>query len=638
MSDRRLASDLVAILARVYRVPDTDPVWRWAESHVYLDNQQAVGRAGYYDSAKTPWNRRMQECDSDPSVSEVIVAKSSRSGVTEAAFNIIRRAPLQDPGHLLYMLQNRAKVRSTVKRRIIPTLRRVCPGLFTGDPDDVGLSTISLMNMELHFWGSGSESPFTEIAYKRIFLDEFDDLEQGDEETTADLARSRQRDVPGSKLYLFGKCKRKRGHLWNEYVGGTQEKFLQPCPRCNAYFEMHEGGFRWQHLADLAGGFNVDDLIGGTRYQCPACKHEIAEGHKAAMVAASQWHPTPRHEAERPPHLFFQNPEREGQDIYPYPFPGRVSLRVTDFYALHEKLSWGHLAQLLIEGELNPHRLRHFIINHTGRGYDEAEASIEENEITRCIGGKADPNDPAIIHGIRYSRGEIPVDPVMVAVTGDVQEYGIKFVVTAWELDGTCWVIDWGSVTRWREFEEQLLRGYPLQSEPTRFIRQTFGAGLIDSRFREDEVFTFVLQNRYRIFPSKGVGGNHSIALVAPTAKRFLKVGKKVQVYHYNDKRAKDILYKEKIKQRQTPRLYLPHDIDADFIAELTAEKFVTGKDKFGATVQHWIKVGPENDLGDCLKKSFLVWHLMKDKLALAAAKKAADKENTEPIPASLKP
>lgn len=623
ISDHDVAALIADTVAGCYRPRPTYNLWEWAQSHVFLDNQQAPGRAGYYDAGKTPWNKRLQELAWDPDVDEIIVPKSSRAGVTEAFFNVLRAAPSHDPGHALYMLQNKAKVRSTVERRIMPSLRRTAARYMTGNPDHFGKSLIRLNNMELHFWGAGSESPLTEIAYKVIGIDEYDDtaatLDDPEGECLADLARSRQRDVPGSKLFLFGKCKFRHGPLWTEYIGGTQEKFLLPCPNCNAWIELHEGGLRYRHLmgdlvsADVPGGYDIDELLGGVFYECPSCSHAIEERWKHRMLDAARWIPTPQTGDVCPPDQFFEIPEREGREFYPRPFPRRVSMRISDFYCLHEKLRWGHLAQLLIEAEMQPHRRRHFVINHTGKGWDEQEASVARNDLTALIGGRYDAKK-GTTHGHTYRRGQCPLaDPVMVSVTGDVQSYGWKFVFCAWDEHGAPWVMDWGTVLDSAGFDEMLDRAFPRLDAPDQFVRYDSGAGLVDSRHQEHDVFDYAIRSRYRIFPSKGLGNVSSVALVAATMKAWNERRTRVKSYHYNDRAIKDIYYIDRIKKRKPAGLYLPENVDDAFIEENTAERFMVWRDKQGARQQGWRKVGDANDYGDCMKKQFLVWHLAGD-------------------------
>jgi phage terminase large subunit GpA-like protein len=614
--DLETAGILVAAIAANYKPSPTQHVWQWAEEHVFLDNQQAPGRAGYYDSNKTPWTRRMQELDADPRVDEIIIPKSSRSGVTEAFFNIMRRAPHYSPGHILYMLQNRDKARSVMQRRIIPTMRKCAGEYFTGNLDDVGKSLLRLVNMEIHVHGAGSESPFTEIAFAKIGIDEADDtmaVIDGDE-TTADLARSRQRDVPGSKLYIFGKMRYRGGLLWSEYIGGTQDKLLLPCPHCNDLIELHEGGLRYEHLAadlvsgDVPGGYDLRELIEGTFYECPACEKPIEERWKRAMLEACAWRPTPTSADVAPSGQHFRVAEREGLDKYPAPFPGRVSMQISDFYTLHEKLRWGHLALMLLEAQRNPHRLAHFVINHTGRGYNAQEASISATEFTRWIGGRKNP-DSGEVHGRRYLRGQCPIDPVLVSATGDVQRDLWKFVICAWEIDGSCWVIDWGVVLDARGFDEQLDRKFPIMGDVDgRAVSHDFGQGLIDSRHREADVFEYVLRSRYRIFPSKGLRHTSATPYVSSVKKPWGDQGRVVKAYHYDDRQVKDRYYVDRLQHARPAPVYLPADVDQDFIEENCAEKFLATQDKYGATVQQWIKVGPANDYGDCMKKHFIVW------------------------------
>ncbi len=91
-------------------------------------------------------------------------------------------------------------------------------------------------------------------------------------------------------------------------------------------------------------------------------------------------------------------------------------------------------------------------------------------------------------------------------------------------------------------------------------------------------------------------------------------------VYHFDDDDFQNQLYIERIQKlgeikggrSKTPRLWLPEDIDSDFVDELTAMRLIPIKPKYGFTRLKWDKVSTTraNDYGDVLKMGLVLWYI----------------------------
>ena len=83
--------------------------------------------------------------------------------------------------------------------------------------------------------------------------------------------------------------------------------------------------------------------------------------------------------------------------------------------------------------------------------------------------------------------------------------------------------------------------------------------------------------------------------------------------YHYNDFALKVLFYKYKIERRTDPRLYLPEDIEPEFIVEWLSESL--GPKRLSTNTkkmewQHNPKIGP-NDWGDAGKMQYVIWQIV---------------------------
>lgn len=91
-----------------------------------------------------------------------------------------------------------------------------------------------------------------------------------------------------------------------------------------------------------------------------------------------------------------------------------------------------------------------------------------------------------------------------------------------------------------------------------------------------------------------------------------------IPVCHFDDDAFKRVLYidrirkfdPEKTKEFNLPRLYLPMDIDEEFIRELCGEELVREIDGNGNPQFVW-KSKPPNDFGDCLKMGMVQWNVI---------------------------
>jgi len=86
--------------------------------------------------------------------------------------------------------------------------------------------------------------------------------------------------------------------------------------------------------------------------------------------------------------------------------------------------------------------------------------------------------------------------------------------------------------------------------------------------------------------------------------------GRAVRLVQYDDNVWKERLYINKIKDRDTKDWWLPRNTGRDYIAQLTAERLVERRMKFGHKELAWEVVGG-NHLGDTEKMSLIMIETM---------------------------
>jgi hypothetical protein len=614
------------LLDQCLRPEPTETPWQYACREVFLGGKQSA-TPRQYDIELAPYTKEWQELPMRPEVRVGGVMKSSRSGFTEASFNIIRWMPENRPGNALYAISSDKLAREVADRRILPTMPQAFLSL---DKNDTTLSRISMPTMDVLCTGSASSGPFMEIWYRLIILDELENHIQKDNTTTYQRALSRQADVPDGLTLAISKPELAGGIIHTIYVSGSQKRYLVPCPRCERLIRLTT-----DHL--VADGCLVNDewdleqVLKRTVYQCQLCQQPILEHEKKAMLNSdlAKWVPTPTAERLRAPDT--------GKFVPPE--PGVETYQISDLYSLHERLTWGELKKMhLLAHVINPSEeaKKYFRINHEGEAYEGTIYSLTEESILALKAGRnestvtkhPDGTESTIVQLVAPSvlinnhRGErrqdakfylsyldgerqapLPFQPVQLTVTVDKQETFLQYVVFAWLWDAQAFMVDIGKVQDEDELGKLRSRAYHIEGADPMFIH----GGLIDSGHRPHEVYRaclrFFRESAWQLWPARGEGRTEEYKGKLFRYKDDWVDGQKIVVRQFYDHGIKDEFYLSHVQKRAEPRLWLPEDLPAYAVTQLLAERYNESEKEW----QHnKTKVGP-NDIGDCCKLQYVI-------------------------------
>lgn len=604
------------------QVTPSEPVWQWAQRSVWLDEKMAA-TPGFYDASKTPWAREWQNLPMQPDVREGIAMKSSQSGFTEGALNMMRWMPEHWPGNVLYAINSKEKASEVSNKRIHPTLARTAGAQITADPNDLATRKISLKNMEIVVSGSGSSGPFMEAWYRLIILDELENHEQNQETTTYDRAKSRQATVADGKLLAMSKPELAGGIIDLNYIRGTQEKWMVPCPHCAGKIELIWEYLRFSHCRSLLG-WDINRVRAETFYQCQICGGRIDEHHKRAMVNAGEWQPTPEADRRRPP---------SGNVVVAE--PGIRSFHISDLYSLWQNISWGYLAGFYVQHflvEPNETKMKYFRTNHLGLPWEPKATVIKEDTINLLIAGIVEEKGGVNVttgeaYELAYVENEFHAklpfkERVHLTIAADKQEQCIKAWVQAWTHDGQGYLVDLVVVKDGEAFLDLRNRPYyTAHSDEPIFIH----GGLIDCGDEKIEMLRLCVKAwslGWELHPSRGSGFHSEFKGKSLYYRRDVVDGQEIYIREFHDHAIKSDFYLGKIGRRADPRQWFPRNIPSWFVAELRAER-LTSQIINGRMVQKWThekqKHGP-NDLGDCGKQQWgVVYPEIKEGLKLLA-------------------
>lgn len=615
---------LVRVYGECYKPRPPENAWQWGEKHILLRPEESQDFAGTWNSGLTPYTRFMMEFVTeqfssnirfiegyeDAQWDEFTQMKSSQTGYTLSVLVVVAFFVAVIRKNVLYAIDSRDEARRISKSRLQPLLKDCAATRerITEDEDDLSNLTLFLRGLVVYLIGSHSEGAFANKSCSLVVVDEADvhkKPEPGMPETV-DLARDRLKASGGGKLVVLSKPNTEADVTFREFRTGTQHKCFVPCPHCGAMQELVWERVRFDHCKDLAGEYDMLRVQAETFYECEICHQRIEEKHKLAMIAAHEWRQT-----------------------NPRPKPGKLSAHISDLYSPFEKSSWGRLAVEFLEAQKDMPKFIKFWTSRLGLPWRLQASERTASDIMNLRGG--------------YARGTTPIQPFFSVVAADTQDDVKKWVKGCFARNGDLYIVDWGFTLSFEELNDILEDAIPVNPpmgwvpghglEGVETVRPL--VGIIDEGGHlTTAVRAFCLRSGGKWWPCKGRGRiqtrhtvNESVADVQGTP---------LIVYHYNDDDFKKQLYMQRIGKAQRirdgkeklPTIYLPEELDGEFIDELTSERLTKKKDKYGFTREFWEKAsGVPNDFGDATKELLVAWYVMEPYLTAAEQEQTGGKE-----------
>lgn len=651
---------LNSVLADAIRDTPDENVWQYAAEHIYLDGHQSLV-ARYFDPHLTPYTKIFQEAatgqfdtvaredwwfrnlmEKGARVDEFFALKSSQSGFTQAALNIIAYITRFLTGRGIYCIDSRDKAGKLCKLRLIPILQRLCSAQISDNEDDLGTYWIEMANWVWEMVGSYSAGVFSEKPLTHAFLDDVEYMvtEGGkrgmlDGVHIIDHARSRFTTADAHFLAVFSKPDDEESQFIAEHRGGSQHEWHVPCPQCNhpQVLELDALHFDKDICKDLTGTFDLEAVEALTTTRCVACRHDIEERWKPAMNEAGFYLP--------------KSMDARRRDGDPLLVPRRLSVRVNDMVSPFAEVSWGKLAVKKIGARDNPAKLKFLVTNHGAKPWRERALNLKADHIHALVAGAKHPITGEI-HGTRcdvqpYRRGEIPFVPAAFTLTVDVQGDRKKWLLGAWKADGTLAVVEYGQSLSLDDMldiarEPKSHAGLPIicLADPELVIQVGHGlpsgGALIDSGYDTITIYKFCAATGWQFYPSKGVprldiGGNMF------EAKTDFIDGQQILRYQYHDYSITTHLMKWKIgahtqpdaKLRKPSDLHLPEDVTDEFVAEFLSMSLQPDRRaKTAVPRMIWFhdKTIAPNDWPDCLKMQYVIWQIIGPAIRAAALQK----------------
>jgi len=385
---------------------------------------------------------------------------------------------------------------------------------------------------------------------------------------------------------------------------------LHPLPKGELRLEK-TGQFRFDHCRIVENreiepgkfeptpiGWDYEQIAADTWYECAHCAGRIDHTALNWMLPRYRW--------------VAHNPKAPRDHVSAH------------FWAAYSPFEhWGDIAKKFVLAGHNPGALHDVYNNDFGLPFRLVPTEVQEQDITRLQ--QASPH---------YIRRTIPLRPELLTMTVDVQEqtgdapfwwtvwaWGIHWDQPGWPT--WCALVEYGSAVSWDEIEE--ISGITPMASPRSPISDlrspapadryhtwqwrdpatgkleafSIFAGLVDSGDQaqsDANVYDFCRRNGHIFSPSKGGGRNQLFGQTIRLSTLEKDTPSQIQLVWYRSDYFAQRVYRQIIKDRKIPR-YLPRDLDADFIDQVTDERTVWKKGKL-----IWEAAKKRNHLGDCWK------------------------------------
>lgn len=564
--------------------PSDERLHLWAEKRIDLTGISPID--GPYRTDITPMVVPVYDALQSRDTKEVVVMCSAQVGKSQTLMCFAAWAICESPGPTFWVGASEESVEEFLKARLLPMFERI-PDVMRRMPtvrSDKTLNLIQFSTMPIYFRGANSPSKLRSTPVRWMIGDEIDAWRPG----SLDAVLKRVRSYQNSKRILISTPIDAGGDMHAHWLNGTQSFFHFACPQCGHRQPFRfgreksilfpesrvQGGFLWNVNDETrpGGKWNWAELRKTVRYQCESCPAEFTQSEQFKLLQTLQ-----------------------RVDTNPTPEPGIESFAYWSAYSLLVK--WPDIVCEFIvakeraeNGDLEA--LKSFVRETLGEPWTTIGETADESELRKLCGN--------------YTRGEFwPADARRTTriLAVDVQKDHLRFILCQLREGGEMRVVDYGRPSNFddlRALQEKFgvaNRGVFIDSadgnRQTEILRECAKYSWIAMRGSAQESFVHKLAN------GKTIARPYRVSSVDPFQGTAKANRHGVTRIEWGNGPYKDRVYLYALKGKG-PRLELPSDSGAEWLAELQDERRVSEKNARGATVWKWRDSG-NNHAGDCL-------------------------------------
>jgi phage terminase large subunit GpA-like protein len=491
--------ELEALALNYLRPREARDIVEWCRQNIVLVDK-ANAFSGPWSDANCPYVREPLRAMVDAGVETVVLEWASQLFKTTLLIGFTCFIIENDPGPLLWVMNNDRMARNFNQKRFEPTIEasEVLSAFKPENPDNYKLLEKSFTTCDLKFTGANSAGNLASDPFRYLIGDELNKWPQiiRSEAGALDLARQRTRSFPNFKHILTSTPTVPEGAITQEYLRGTQERFYVPSPFTGEFFTMMFVGLRWdQGSRRKSGNWDLAKVEETAHYVCPFSGQPFGEEERARILQLGEWRAKSPREPEDPPLR-----------------PRCRSFRLNVFNSLHANCTFARIAREHLEAGRDPSKRQNFTNAWLAEpSEEEAEAvaadPLWERRELYTDDGKLPRGVCVLVAGVDCQQGD--------GEMAERLEYEIVGVGVGEETWGIEYGVIYGSLTQpeiWKKLDEVLQRKW---EHPCGKKMGVFGAG-VDSGFETEAVYDFVEPRAYRnVFALKGVQGQEGQPLVS---------------------------------------------------------------------------------------------------------------------------
>lgn len=526
--------------------PENLSVSQWAEKYRMLDSKTSA-MPGPWRNRKTPYLAGIMDEILNYETEEVIFAKCTQVGGSEAMLNILGYVIQQDPSPTMVVYPTEQLAQSISTNRLVPMLK-ASPSLaelyleYKSQKLELQFSN----NMYLSIEGSNSPSALASKAIKYLMLDEVDKY-PANTKKEADpiaLARERTKTFANRKIFLTSTPTVREGHIWQAMEGADIIKhFFVPCPHCGEMIELTFNNLKWPDRQD---GMTASERADMATYVCQECGCIIRDHDKDRMLQHGEWR------------IVQENTK----------WRKKVAFWINTLYSPFVRFS--EVAFEFMTSKDDPERLQNFKNSWLAEPWEDTATHMDEDMV---LARQTDVPEYVVPSWAKMLTGGV-----------DVQSNCYYYDIRVWGDYITSQSISHGQVSSFADIERVMNLTYRnAAGDP--FVVQLC---LIDSGYNADETYSFCVSNMDWAMPVKGSSTQMTSHYKISTVNRPGKVGDGIQLIMTDGDKYKDMIA-SRMHKPNGPGSWMVHaDCDREYARQVTAEHKINMRSG-GKVIQHWV-------------------------------------------------
>jgi phage terminase large subunit GpA-like protein len=573
----------------------------WADEHRQLSST-ASSEPGRWRTARTPYLREIMDTLSPSHPAErVVVMSGAQIGKTECGNNWIGYVIHRSPGPML-MVQPTVEVAKRVSKQRLAPMIASTPVLRERVAEarsrDSG-NTVQVKEFEgglLIITGANSGAGLRSMPIRFLFMDEVDEY-PGDVDGQGDpvaLAEKRTATFSRRKVFLTSTPTLKGlSRIEREFLDSDRRYYFVPCPECG-----HFDYLTWRDPAHHRIEWE-ENLPETAHMTCAGCGAKVEERHKTAMLARGEWRATE-------------------------PSDGRtVGFHLSALYSPLGWKSWAQCATEFLKVKEDAFRLKTWVNTVLGETWEERGDSVSAGSLAARLE--------------RYPS-EVPAGVGVLVAAVDVQGDRLEVVVKGYGAGEESWLIAFSQLhgdpareTVWHELDRFLAQQFEHESGQRMRILRT----VIDSGGAHTEhVYRYCkarLAAGRSVYPVKGGTLTGRPLLERPSRHNRYRV----PLFVLCVDTGKEVVFSRLLISTPGPGyLHLPEWVDAEYLAQLTAEKAIRKYVKGRGAVREWVKLRERNEALDLEVYALAALHVLGPNFVQGlAGRAAAFAKEGEPLP-----